>query len=98
MSSTHLSKITVLLTIFIAGCVNNTDTSNSAKIAGLPSSEVRVEKSQSPDEIICTYEKIVGKLIKEKYCYTRKKREKLREDSQKANKTMKSRDISSPDY
>jgi len=95
MSSSNFATITMLLTLFITGCASNSETSSVAQTA--TSSEITATKENSPDDMVCTYEKIVGKLIKKKYCYTRKKRDALREESQEASKKMKSGRLSNTD-
>jgi len=90
MSSSNFATITVLFALFLTGCASNPERSSVTQTATSSSSEMATTKEKSPDDVVCTYEKIVGKLIKKKYCYTRKKRDALREESQKASKTMKS--------
>ena len=94
MSSSNFATITVLLTLFITGCASNSETSSVAQTS---SSEMTATEEKSADDMICTYEKIVGKLIKKKYCYTREERDALREESQKASKTLKSGRLSNSD-
>tara|TARA_Y100000994_G_C15532541_1_gene376387 strand:- start:138 stop:362 length:225 start_codon:yes stop_codon:yes gene_type:complete len=53
--------------------------------------EIPESEDLDPDGIVCTYEKIVGKLIKEKICYTRKQKMDLREESQRAADTIEQR-------
>ena len=97
MTSSNFATITLLLTLLIAGCANNSETSSSAQSTTSVSSEMTAAIEESPDYMICTYEKIVGKLIREKYCYTRKKRDQLREEAQEGNKIMKSGRLSNTD-
>ena len=96
MSSSNFATITVLFALFLTGCASNSETSSVAQTTS-SSSEVTATKEKSPDDMVCTYEKIVGKLIKEKYCYTRKKRDALREESQKVSKKIKSGRLSNTD-
>ena len=97
MSASNIAAITVLFTLFITGCANNSETSSLTQTAAISSSEMTTTKEQSPEDIVCTYEKIVGKLIKKKYCYTRENRDALRAEAQKASKTLKSGRLSNSD-
>ena len=87
----HLLCLTILSYFVLSGCQSTQTADSTVETVKTDSIEVPESKDLDPDGIICTYEKIVGKLIKEKICYTRKQKMELREESQKAAEQLERR-------
>ena len=87
----HLLCLTILSYLVLSGCQSTQTIDSTVESASTASIEVPESKDLDPDGIVCTYEKIVGKLIKEKICYTRKQKMELREESQKAAEQLERR-------
>ena len=87
----HLLYLTILSYLILSGCQSTQTIDSTVESASTASIEVPESKDLDPDGIVCTYEKIVGKLIKEKICYTRKQKMELREESQKAAEQLERR-------
>ena len=81
-------SLLIFIVIFGSGCVSNpgTSSSQSKPNAGL------VANSDS-DGIVCTYEKKLGKLIKEKRCTSKRDREIIKETTEETKREMKSKRI-----
>ena len=65
------------MVVFSAGCASHT----SDKAEQYTTSDEPLESSETASEsdIICTYEKKLGKLIKEKTCYTKRQRDIIKQ-------------------
>ena len=74
----HLLCLTMLSYLMLSGCQSTQPADSTVESVSTASIEVPESKDLDPDGIVCTYEKIVGKLIKEKICYTRKHKMELR--------------------
>ncbi|GIR39333.1 MAG: hypothetical protein CM15mP51_01130 [Porticoccaceae bacterium] len=86
----HLLCLTILSYLVLSGCQSTQTIDSTVESASTASIEVPESKDLDPDGIVCTYEKIVGKLIKEKYA-TRESKMELREESQKAAEQLERR-------
>lgn len=76
-----------LAAIFLTGCVNN-NTIEQSQVAEAGTASETTTAEKDPNAVVCTYEKIVGKLIKQKTCYSARQREAVREASQATMKTI----------
>ena len=77
-------------TTILAAC---TGTSGGTKYA--MSDGVAAEPG-SPEEIICTYEKVMGSHFKSKSCMTRARRDRIRNETQRAMIDMKGHTSAQP--
>ncbi len=69
--------LVAFMVFFATGCASNA----SDKAKPSPTSDERLASSANASEsdIICTYEKKLGKLIKEKTCYTKRQRDVIKQ-------------------
>ena len=77
--------------LILSSCQSSPTDLSETETVKATSLEIPESEDLDPDGIVCTYEKIVGKLIKEKICYTRKQKLDLREESQRAADTIEQR-------
>lgn len=77
--------------LILSSCQSMSTDPGETESVKATSIEIPESEDLDPDGIVCTYEKIVGKLIKEKICYTRKQKLDLREESQRAADTIEQR-------
>ena len=69
--------LVAFMVVFSVGCASNA----SDKAEPSPTSDERLASSANASEsdIVCTYEKKLGKLIKEKTCYTKRQRDIIKQ-------------------
>ena len=69
--------LVAFMVVFSVGCASNA----SDKAEPSPTSDERLASSANASEsdIVCTYEKKLGKLIKEKTCYTKRQRDVIKQ-------------------
>ena len=77
--------------LILSSCQSTLTDPSETETIKVTSLEIPESEDLDPDGIVCTYEKVVGKLIKEKICYTRKQKLDLREESQRAADTIEQR-------
>ena len=77
--------------LILSSCQSTPTDPGETETIKATSLEIPESEDLDPDGIVCTYGKIVGKLIKEKICYTRKQKLDLREESQRAADTIEQR-------
>jgi PBP1b-binding outer membrane lipoprotein LpoB len=87
MTTVKMITSAALAAIFLTGCVNN-NTIEQSQVAEAKTATETATAEKDPNAVVCTYEKIVGKLIKQKTCYTASQREAVREASQATMKTI----------
>ena len=89
--SARILFLALLSALILSSCQSTTTGPSETETIKATSLEIPESEDLDPDGIVCTYEKIVGKLIKEKICYTRKQKLDLREESQRAADTIEQR-------
>ena len=89
--SARILFLALLSTLILSSCQSMPTDPSETEAVKATSLEIPESGDLDPDGIVCTYEKIVGKLIKEKICYTRKQKMDLREESQRAADTIEQR-------
>ena len=73
--------------ILASGCVSNNKVSEEK-----PSAKDKVlTDSAAGNSVVCTYEKKLGKLIKEKICYSKRDRERIKEDAEEFKRESQSK-------
>lgn len=75
MTTVKMITSAALAAIFLTGCVNN-NTIEQSQVAEAKTATETATAEKDPNAVVCTYEKIVGKLIKQKPA-TPRAREKL---------------------
>jgi len=88
MSQPIRNLLVVSFIIVLSSCSSTPETMPSSKLAGTDVAPTNAEMSEQ-GTMICTYEKVPGKLIKEKTCYTKEQRERIRESSQELARDIK---------
>ena len=89
--SARILFLAFLSALILSSCQSMSTDPGETEAVKATSIEIPESEDLDPDGIVCTYEKIVGKLIKEKICYTRKQKMDLREESQRAADTIEQR-------
>jgi len=89
--SARILFLALLSALILSSCQSMSTDPGETEAVKATSLEIPESEDLDPDGIVCTYEKIVGKLIKEKICYTRKQKMDLREESQRAADTIEQR-------
>ncbi len=89
--SARILFLALLSALILSSCQSMSTDPGETEAVKATSIEIPESEDLDPDGIVCTYEKIVGKLIKEKICYTRKQKMDLREESQRAADTIEQR-------
>ena len=89
--SARILFLALLSALILSSCQSMSTDPSETEAVKATSIEIPESEDLDPDGIVCTYEKIVGKLIKEKICYTRKQKMDLREESQRAADTIEQR-------
>lgn len=89
MSITKSLLFLTCAAILASGCVSNNKVSEEK-----PSAKDKVlTDSSARNAVVCTYEKKLGKLIKEKVCYSKRDREIIKENAEEFKREKKSKRI-----
>ncbi len=79
------------MVIFGSGCASNAN--NKAEQTSTSDELVASTEEANKDGIVCTYEKKLGKLIKEKVCYSKRDREIIKESAEEIKRERQSKRI-----
>lgn len=81
--------LVVCMVVFGSGCASNAN--NKAGQTSTSDGLVASTEEANKDGIVCTYEKILGKLIKEKVCYSKRQRDIIDKASEEVMQERKSK-------